>query len=177
MTTIQTSTVFSMELNRSYFQTGGSQTSHSGAIQDTADNGLYQFLSKARQIGFEENNGQVALARFNQLDGELKESLTYEGRPISELGPDEAAALIGPGGYFSVENTSERIAAFVLQGAGEDLERLRSGREGVLKGFKEAEKAWGGKLPGISYETLEKALEAIEGRISELGGSILDVAL
>jgi hypothetical protein len=90
-----------------------------------------------------------------------------------EIDQSDAAALFGENGFFSVAKTAGRIADFVLSGAGDDLEKLRVGREGVLRGFKEAEKIWGGTLPDISYETIGKALEAIEQRIEELGGSIV----
>jgi hypothetical protein len=45
----------------------------------------------------------------------------------------------------------------------------------VQKGFQDAEQAWGGKLPEISYQTLNKALERIDARIQELGGALVDV--
>ena len=45
--------------------------------------------------------------------------------------------------------------------------------DGVLKGFKEAEEFWGGRLPDISYETIERALSEIDQRIEALGGQIV----
>lgn len=99
--------------------------------------------------------------------------LITEGESANGLGQADAAALIGEDGFFGVSKTAARIADFVLSGAGGDLEKLRAGREGVLRGFKEAEKIWGGTLPDISYETIGKALEAIEQRIEELGGAIV----
>ncbi|MGV1100862.1 hydrogenase-4 component G [Thiovibrio sp. JS02] len=103
-------------------------------------------------------------------------TLQYDGKPISELTPEEAQALIAEDGYFGVARTARRIADFVLTGGGDDLARLQAGREGVLRGFAEAEEIWGGKLPEISYQTLNRALELIDARIQELGGgSLLDV--
>jgi|GEM_PF-788202 len=104
-------------------------------------------------------------------------ALTYNGKPLSELNPEEAQTLIAEEGYFGVKKTAQRIADFVLAGGGDNLDRLRSGRDGVLQGFAEAEKAWGGKLPEISYQTLNKALELIDKRVNELGGgTVLDVS-
>jgi len=40
--------------------------------------------------------------------------------------------------------------------------------------LKEAENMWGGKLPDISYETINKAVEMIDKRLGALGVSILD---
>jgi len=98
----------------------------------------------------------------------------YEGKPIAELTQDEAKSLVAEDGFFGVSQTSERIGNFVLMGAGDDVEMLKAGREGILRGFQEAEKMWGGTLPDISYETINKAVETIDKKLGELGASILD---
>ena len=98
----------------------------------------------------------------------------YAGKPIGELSQDEAKALVAEDGFFGIAKTSERISNFVINGAGEDLEKLQVGRKGMLQGFKEAEELWGGKLPEISYTTMQIALEKVDARINELGGSVLD---
>jgi hypothetical protein len=98
----------------------------------------------------------------------------YEGKPIAELTQAEATELVSEDGFFGVTQTSERIANFVLMGAGDDVDKLKAGREGILRGFKEAENMWGGKLPDISYETINKAVEMIDQRLGALGVSILD---
>ncbi|MCP4974578.1 MAG: hydrogenase-4 component G, partial [Maribacter sp.] len=36
------------------------------------------------------------------------------------------------------------------------------------------EKAWGGKLPKISYETLAKSIDAIDEKLREHGESAVD---
>ena len=84
--------------------------------------------------------------------------------------------MVGENGYWGVKETSRRISEFVLNGAGEDIDRLKAGREGMLKGFREAEKAWGGTLPDISYATMEKSLQAIDEKIRDMGGSVLDIS-
>ena len=49
--------------------------------------------------------------------------------------------------------------------------------QGMLfsKAFKDAEAVFGGKLPDISYKTLDKLLEMIDAKISALGGSVVDL--
>ena len=91
------------------------------------------------------------------------------GIPISPL-----QDLISENGYFGIKETSGRIAEFVVNGAGDDIEKLKAGREGMLRGFKEAEKIWGGLLPEISYATIDQALKEIDEKIYALGGSIVD---
>ena len=102
------------------------------------------------------------------------DAIGYTGKPIADMNPDEAAALVSEDGFFGVAQTSERLSDFVLMGGGDDLERLKAGREGIISGFNEAEKIWGGKLPEISYETLDKALAKIDEKITALGGNVLD---
>ncbi|MDO9055716.1 MAG: hydrogenase-4 component G, partial [Sulfuricurvum sp.] len=102
------------------------------------------------------------------------DAIGYTGKAIADMNPDEAKALVSEEGFFGVSQTSKRLSDFVLSGGGNDLERLKEGREGIITGFNEAEKMWGGKLPDISYETLEKALAKIDEKITALGGNILD---
>jgi hypothetical protein len=100
----------------------------------------------------------------------------YNGKPLTDMTQGEAAGLVASDGYFGVDKTSQRLADFVINGGGDDLKKLQAGREGIVKGFKDAEQAWGQKLPDISYQTLDKALKLIDTRIQQLGGgSVVDV--
>ncbi len=129
---------------------------------------------------YSSNNLQAQSAPFdlNKVKDILSsidfEAIGYTGKPIADMNPDEAASLVSEDGFFGVTQTSERLADFVLMGGGDDLERLKAGREGIIRGFNEAEQIWGEKLPDISYETLDKALAKIDEKISSLGGSVLD---
>jgi len=98
----------------------------------------------------------------------------YTGQPIAELSQKEAAKLVSEDGMFGVKQTSERIANFVINGASGDEDRIRAGREGMLEGFKMAQEMWGGELPEISQQTMQKATEIVDTAMSELGFSILD---
>ncbi|MFA5214849.1 hydrogenase-4 component G [Sulfuricurvum sp.] len=101
-------------------------------------------------------------------------AIGYTGKAITDMTPDEAKALVSEDGYFGITQTSARLSDFVLSGGGDSVEKLKAGREGIINGFNEAEKMWGGKLPDISYQTLEKALAKVDEKITALGGSILD---
>ncbi|WP_103624491.1 hydrogenase-4 component G [Campylobacter concisus] len=103
-------------------------------------------------------------------------SIGYNGKSLNELSSDEANDLISENGFFGIANTAERIASFVLNGAGDDVEKLKAGREGVTKGFEDAKKIWGGELPEISQKTIEKTLETLDKKIAELGGNVLNVS-
>ncbi|WP_024955962.1 hypothetical protein [Sulfurospirillum arcachonense] len=101
----------------------------------------------------------------------------YEGKPIAELTQEDAKELVSEEGFFGITQTSERIANFVLSGAGDDVEKLKAGREGILRGFNEAEALWGEKLPEISYTTINKAVEMIDSKLNELGVPIIDSSI
>ncbi len=83
--------------------------------------------------------------------------------------------LFGEDGYWGVNKTAGRISEFVISGAGDDIEKLKAGREGIQRGLKDAEKVWGGKMPDIAYQTIEKSLEAIDEKIKKLGGNVVDI--
>ncbi|MCT7551493.1 hydrogenase-4 component G [Aliarcobacter butzleri] len=103
-------------------------------------------------------------------DGLTLSDLGYQGKPILQLSQDEATQLVSEDGFFGVTQTSDRVAGFVLSFAGDDLELLQKGREGIVKGFEEAEKLFGGQLPEISYKTQERTLALIDEKIKSLKG-------
>lgn len=127
---------------------------------------------------FEAQSAPFDMDKVRELLGTIDfASIGYTGKPILDMTPEEAKELIGEDGFFGVKQTSQRVADFVIIGAGDDLERLKAGREGVIRGFEEAEQLWGGKLPDISYETQARTLALIDERIAELGGSVLDTTV
>lgn len=112
-----------------------------------------------------------------QADTFSLSDIGYTGKPIGQLSQDEASALVAEDGFFGISQTSARISDFVINGAGDDLSKLQAGRSGMLQGFSQAEKLWGGKLPEISYTTMQKALEKVDARVKELGGNVLDTSV
>lgn len=139
----------------------------------------------AQIILFTMNSGELTSknteAQSNILDflsgkevkGELSlKDIGYEGKPITELSKEEATDIIGENGFFGVNQTSKRVSDFVLNFSGDNLDILEKGREGIVQGFKDAEKMWGGELPQISYETQAKTLELIDAKIKELKDTV-----
>ncbi len=95
-------------------------------------------------------------------------NIGYEGKPITELSVDEATDLVSENGFFGITQTSNRVSDFVFSFAGEDLELLQKGRDGIVQGFEEAKKMFGGELPEISYKTQERTLALIDARINSV---------
>jgi hypothetical protein len=86
---------------------------------------------------------------------------------IAELSQEEAQELITDDGYFSVEQTSDRIVNFALSLAAGDVNRLDAVKEGVEDGFNQALEAFGGTLPDISYETFDAVLQKLDAWAAE----------
>lgn len=109
----------------------------------------------------------------------VKRLLEKQGMTFNDLkadGPDieiddetraEAQKAIDEGGEYSVESVSDRMVDFAKAISGGDKSKISLLRDAVEKGFKEAEKAFGGKLPEISYKTLERTMEKFDEWESE----------
>lgn len=108
------------------------------------------------------------LSGEGKLDGLSLKDIGYEGKPITELSEEEANELIGENGFFGINQTSQRVADFVFSFAGDDIELLEKGKEGIIQGFEEALKLFGDDLPEISYKTQERTLNLINEKINSL---------
>lgn len=95
-------------------------------------------------------------------------SIGYEGKALNQLNQEEAKSLVSDGGFFGIEATSSRVTSFVMNMTGDNLEALQESRKGLVQGFEEAKKLFGGELPEISNKTQEKSLEIIDAKIAEL---------
>jgi len=148
------------------------------ALQDeyqaSKEANLAQVLSSVQAIVENKAGEQSFEVQYQEFQTFLQD-IGYDGKPIAELSQSEAAELVSEDGFFGVAQTSERIANFVIAGSGGDEHLLREGRKGILQGFQEAEKMWGGKLPDISYETIDKAVALIDQALIDGGFSVLDV--
>ena len=148
-------------LNTSGFQSAFNSGDSMGMYSKTQSN--LTTLTVTGRIGA---LGQLSdiLSKFNLSD------IGYEGKPLSELTQGDAAGLVSDSGFFGMKNTANRVADFVLKGAGDNLDLLKAGLEGIKRGYDEATKLWGGALPDISQKTQELTLKLIEDRIAQLGG-------
>lgn len=108
------------------------------------------------------------LSGKGKIDDMSLSDIGYNGKPIMELSQDEATQLVSEDGFFGVTQISDRVANFVFSFAGDDLEKLQRGRDGIVQGFEEANKLFGGNLPEISYKTQERTLALIDAKIDSI---------
>ncbi len=79
----------------------------------------------------------------------------------------KAQADIAEDGYWGVKQTSERILDFAKALTGGDPSKIDSMKEAFKKGFEQAEKTWGGKLPEISQKTYDAVLSGFDKMAEE----------
>lgn len=130
------------------------------------------FSSQSGIVDILSNDVNKATSILSQIDFA---SIGYTGKNIFAMNQNELKALVSEDGFFGIENTASRIAGFVINGAGDDLAKLQKGFEGMKQGFAQAEQMWGGKLPQISQDTIDKAIEKVSAKIKELGGNAVDM--
>lgn len=139
-----------------------------------------QIKENSMAIALNSTNVQIGITKkdnfevqYDEFQSFLKE-IGYDGKPIAELSKEEAAELVSEDGFFGLEQTSDRIANFVINTSGGDEKLMRAGREGMLLGFKQAEEMWGGELPEISQKTMQAAIDKVDKAMMENGFSIID---
>ena len=79
----------------------------------------------------------------------------------------QAEKDIAEDGYWGVEATSQRIIDFANALTGGDPSKIDAMKDAFLKGFKQAEKTWGGKLPEISRQTYDAVLSGFDKMAEE----------
>ena len=79
----------------------------------------------------------------------------------------QAQADIAEDGYYGVKKTSERMFEFAMALTGGDVDKMKEMQSAVEKGYKQAEKTWGGNLPDISKQTLDATNQLFENYYKE----------
>lgn len=69
---------------------------------------------------------------------------------------------ISEDGYYGVKQTSQRMFDFACALAGDDEDKMKEMQEAIEKGYKLAEKTWGGELPELCQKTLDATNKMFE---------------
>lgn len=118
-------------------------------------------------------------SRISQLRGIVEQMMSKQGAAIGKaddmwsflaggnftVSADvkaQAQADIAEDGYWGVNQTSDRILDFAKALSGNDKSKAQELTDAFKKGFDQATKAWGGKLPDISQQTYDKVLEKFD---------------
>lgn len=74
----------------------------------------------------------------------------------------QAQQDISEDGYWGVKQTSNRILDFATALTGGDPSKIEDMRKAFEKGYKQAEKTWGGELPEISKQTYDAVMKGFD---------------
>lgn len=74
----------------------------------------------------------------------------------------QAQKDIAEDGYYGVQQTADRLFDFANALAGDDVDKMKKMQTAMQKGFDQATKAWGQKLPDISQKTMDAANKKFE---------------
>ena len=129
-------------------------------LQADADARVAQFKALVEQLMSKQAN---TYGNANDIWAFLREG-NFTVDPATKA---QAEADIAEDGYWGVEQTSDRIIDFAKALAGDDPEQLNKMLDGFKKGFKQAEKTWGGELSEISKKTYDAVLKKFDELINK----------
>ena len=81
----------------------------------------------------------------------------------------QAQADIAEDGYWGVAKTSQRILDFATALTGGNPDKIEEMREAFQKGYKQAQKTWGGELPDISQKTYDAVMKGFDKMAEDAG--------
>lgn len=154
---------------------------------DTAAGVIYEKGSSDKSSSSQKTQNSALIAkmkadsdsRISQLRGIVEQMMSKQGAAIGKaddmwsflaggnftVSADvkaQAQADIAEDGYWGVNQTSGRILDFAKALSGNDKSKAQELADAFKKGFDQATKAWGGKLPDISQQTYDKVLEKFD---------------
>lgn len=162
-------------------------TDTSVAANDVGSGVVYELSTEASKVTAREQDRSAIVqklnadveARTSQLQRIVQDMLTKQGSAYGTandiwkflasgnftVDPQtkmQAQADIAENGYWGVRQTSERIFDFAMALAGDDVEKMQDMKAAYEKGFKLAQKKWGGELPQISQDTNTAVLKKFD---------------
>lgn len=154
---------------------------------DTSTGVIYEKGSSDKSSSSQKTQNSALIAkmkadsdnRISQLRGIVEQMMSKQGAAIGKaddmwsflaggnftVSADvkaQAQADIAEDGYWGVNQTSDRILDFAKALSGNDKSKAQELVDAFKKGFDQATKAWGGKLPDISQQTYDKVLEKFD---------------
>lgn len=156
-------------------------------VNQTKDSGaVYENVNKAETNTYTANTEMVsklkaeAERRTMQLRSLVEKLLLNQGSSYSIASDEDMYKLLREGnievdaktaaqakkdiaedGYWGVEQTSDRIVSFAKALSGGDPDKADEMISAFIKGFEDATKAWGGKLPDICQRTYDATIEKL----------------
>lgn len=178
-----------------YVTSTASKTSQAAAKEKTDETkkqeaAVYESSSKKDKVTAKSNPTLVAKlksdaeARNQQLRSLVETMMLKQGQAVNKaddmwkflasgnftVDPEtakQAQADIADDGYWGVDQTSDRILSFAEALSGGSKEKMEEMLDAFKKGFDQATKAWGKKLPDISQRTYDAVLEKFDNYMKD----------
>lgn len=137
--------------------------------QDTALINKIKAENEARTAQFRSLVEKIMLGQGNAIGtaDDIWSFLRTGNFTVDPATKAQAQADIAEDGYWGVEQTSDRIIDFAKALCGGDPDKIEELREAFEKGFKQAEKTWGGELPDICKRTYDAVFEKFDAWAAE----------
>ena len=137
--------------------------------QDTALINKIKAENEARTAQFRSLVEKIMLGQGNAIGtaNDIWSFLRTGNFTVDPATKAQAQADIAEDGYWGVEQTSDRIVDFAKALCGGDPDKIEELREAFEKGFKQAEKTWGGELPDICKRTYDAVFEKFDAWAAE----------
>ncbi len=133
------------------------------ALQRKADQALQPLRDMVKQL-LKEQGKTFREANLENVNETESDSDSDDNKMI-KITPEmraEAQKNIADDGEYGVEKTSTRLAEFAKAISGGDTTKLETMKKAIQDGYDAAEKAFGGKLPEISKQTLELTMKKLD---------------
>lgn len=150
-------------------KTDGGST-HSGSatrVGYTVDTDTIERLkseSEQRMVNLVRQMLGQQVEKSNALDAITKDGVleAIKAGKFSQEDIEQAQKDTADDGYWGAEQTSDRFVQYATALTGGDPDKLDAMIEAFEKGYAEAEKQWGGKLPELSQRTREATLKKFQ---------------
>ena len=111
-------------------------------------------------------NEQLQNLVNNMLSNQAKKYISisdmFKDIQVDEQTKIQAQKDISDDGYWGVEQTSDRLVSMAKALSGGDSSKADAMISAIEKGFDEATKAWGDKLPDICQKTIDAAKQKLQ---------------
>lgn len=124
-------------------------------------NRMASMQSLVEKLLSKQNNKYQTSNLFGDNASNLKSIFADAAKNADAKTIAQAQADIADDGYWGVEKTSDRLVEMAIALSGGDTSKADTMIEAIKKGFDQATKAWGDKLPDICQQTVDAAIEKL----------------
>jgi len=137
------------------------------------NNMLYQ--STAIQAGLLSTmHGENSFATGGDDYHSFLEQINYTGTPLTQLSAEEATSLMAKEGMFGVDQTSQRLANYVMDSANGNHDLALVGREVLNDGLQNTQDIFGPVVTNPLQQTIQAASELLDNKMFDSGIFLLD---